>query len=89
MKEVDDEMRKLTINEQPESTSSSLELNLSGLISYLEKKEQWTFDDVIFHSHLTSLCRVAGFGGNGNTSLRVRLLALGNREITKKECHLR
>lgn len=89
MKEVYDKMRRL-INEQPEYTSSlDVETNLSGLISYLEKKEQWTVDDIVFHSYLTSLCRVAGFGGNGNTSLRVRLLALGSREMTKKECHLR
>jgi hypothetical protein len=85
MKEVNDKMRRL-INEQPDFTSSpDIETNLSGLISYLEKKERWTVDEVVFHSYLTSLCRVAGFGGRGNTSLRVRLLALGNREMSKKE----
>jgi hypothetical protein len=84
MKEVNDNMRKL-INEQPAFTSSQLETNLSGLISYLEKKEKWTSADVVFHCHLTSLVRVAGFGGNGNTSLRVRLLALGNRTMSSKE----
>lgn len=78
-------MRKMKIKVQPEFTSPKIENNLNGLISYLEEKEQWTYDDVIFHSYLTSLCRVAGFGRIGNTSLRVRLLALGSREISKKE----
>lgn len=58
---------------------------IEDIVFYLESRTTWTISDVLIHSYTSQIVtKIPAQSGDGNTSLRVRLLRLGTR-LPEKE----
>lgn len=53
---------------------------IEDIVFYLEGRTNWTISDILIHSYTSQIVtKIPAQSGDGNTSLRVRLLRLGTR----------
>jgi len=58
---------------------------IEDIVFYLESRTNWTISDILIHSYTSQIVtKIPAQSGDGNTSLRVRLLRLGTR-LPEKE----
>lgn len=70
---------------QQEGSLTLLEQGLETSVLYLEQCKVWTHLERQTHIYLSLLLiRNPGLGGNGPSSLRGRLLALGTKSLSKE-----